>query len=342
MTMRVRRHHYLLAFFAAFVVVLTAIFVLAKFPNSHPWFRPLVDGYGGNLTAELVGGLLFLLLAFYLDAQTEANIAHIREVTQRSEEILAERERLLQQEKTIRQFEEFLRRESYHNVRFPELGPPPGLEYIVEPVRDSGTGEPRKYETEMATSYVVKIRGPAHWEVLSEAKRKPFEESPIRWGEYYFCQFFNDSWHMATSSLVFDGHPFYMSGKSGPVEYGESANSFVSSFDDSYRGLEKVAHLVLDLDGLPMTGSGGCETYDIFTNAEGELFLQAHDSPPKRVFLTNSRGSVDDNSWYLEVADISGHASGQKLKNIKAAIEQRLASLELKPPRVWWHEAEQR
>lgn len=71
----------------------------------------MVNGFGGNLITSIITGLLFVLLALYLDAQTEEKIDHIRDVTVKSETALAERERILRAERLIRRFEEFLRRE---------------------------------------------------------------------------------------------------------------------------------------------------------------------------------------------------------------------------------------
>jgi hypothetical protein len=343
MTNRRRRRLYLYAFFAAFAPVLALAYLAHAYQEAIPrWLRPLVDGYGGNLSSEIVGGLLFLLLALFLDAQTEEKIDNIRDVTSKSEALLSERERLLRNERTIRQFEEFLRRESYHDVRLTDLSPKPGLEYTIIPVRDPVTGEPRRRETEMDTKYLVKVQGPAHWEVMDAEERKKYETSPIRNGEYYFCHFFNDSWHLGSDSVLPEPHRFYLSGKVGPGEWGESANAFMRTFDDPFKNLEKVAHLLLALDGTTMKGrAGGCDQYDIYRDSEGGLFLRIHDSPPKKLYYTNPPNSFDDNGWFLVIADVMGHASGQKLANIKQAIQEKLAALDLAPPKIWWHETDE-
>jgi hypothetical protein len=294
--------------------------------------------------AGIVGSLLFLLLTSYLDARSGEQINRIVDATVESQEILSRRERQIDNERTILRFEEFLRRETYHSVRFPTIKPSPdslGLEYVIEPVRDE-SGQPRKHETEMETLWVVKVVGPAYWEVLTPEQRCEYDPSPIREGSYYFCQFFNDSWHMSRGTAMDEPYLFYLSSKVGPCTNGESANAFMARFGDPFKGLQKRVSLDLDYrDGTPLKGAGGVDAYDIYEGDTGTLFVGVGGSPPKRLYVTNSKRSYDASEWdELMIEGIRGHASGKKLANIKKAIIERLLQLKIEIPRVPWWEAD--
>lgn len=128
------------SFISSIPVVLVLGYVVTDNRDSFPgWAKPAIDGPGGDVTAGIVGSLLFLLLTFYLDARSGEQVDRIAKASGASEEILRRRERQVENERTVLRFEEFLRKESYHNVRFPRIKSTPnslGLEYVVEPVRD--------------------------------------------------------------------------------------------------------------------------------------------------------------------------------------------------------------
>ncbi len=367
-----RRRWWLVAFFVAIGLFVKGTFWLADNASGLPsWTKNLTDGFGGNVTSEILGGLLFLLLAFYVDATMEQNIEDIREVAtatkekseqiqelaaatkQNSEEIrevatkseqrLAERERILEDERAIFQFEQFMRKESYHDVVFPDLGPTRGLwglEYTIEPVRDAKTGEPRKYQSEMTEAYIVRIRGPAHWEVMEPEDRKAYEDSPIRDAEYYFCQFYDRSWHMATGAIA-PAYKFRLSGKTGPLEHGVSANEFMERFDDPFKGMNKIATILLNPDGTVFEGVGGCDACEIYTNSGGAPFLRVGRSLPKKMYFTNPANTYDDSQWFFTVENMRGYAHGQTLENMKKAVLDRLAILKVKPPKIPWYETDE-
>lgn len=334
----------------SFILSLPAVLALGYWvtdnrASSPNWVQPFIEGVGGNVAAGIVGSLLFLLLTFYLDARSGEQINRIVEATSASQEILRRRERQVENERTILRFEEFLRKETYHNVRFPEIKPSPdslGPEYVIEPVRDEKTGQPRKYETEIETLWVVKVVEPAYWNVLTPEQRAEYDSSPIREGNYYFCQFFNDSWHMSRGTVVDEPLRFHLSGKVGPGTWGENANAFMARFEDPFKDLKKLTRLIVDYrDGTPMKGSGGADVYDIYQNDKGSLFVGVGDSPPKRLYFTNTTRSYDASEWgELMIEGIRGHASGKKLENITKAIIERLGQLKIDIPRIPWWEAE--
>jgi hypothetical protein len=142
-----------------------------------------------------------------------------------------EQKRLFDNERRMRAFDEFMKKESYHDIRFPELNPNPeslGLEYTIAPVRDPNTGEPCKHELEMDSLYVVKVLEPVQWRFLKPERRKEYEGSPIEVGRQYFCAFYNDSWHLGDSD-IHQPYRFYLSGKVGPAFWGTTADEFVAA-----------------------------------------------------------------------------------------------------------------
>jgi len=318
-----RRRIYLVLFAFILAGLVGVIFLLPENPEDFPkYVRPLVDGYGGNLSAEIVGSLVFLLLAFYLDAEVEEKIDHIREAAAKSESILSRREDLLRNEMAIAGFESFQRRETYHDVRFPDLKSdeaPLGLQYTIEPVRDPQTGEPARFETETSSAYLVKVREPAYWDVMDDARRAAYENSPIRENEFYFCRFFNDDWHMGAAFGGFDcPYRFYLSGKLGPMISVPSANEFAESFlPDPFAKMQTIASLPIREDGLLLVDEGSCTPYDLYVEGE-TLFLRIGDSPPKRMHLSGSPDS--DSDWSLEIENMRGYGDGRKLANVNLEI----------------------
>lgn len=344
MTIRARKTLLLWSFVVSIPLVLTLGYVVTDNRDSFPdWAKPLIDGLGGNVTAGIVGSLLFLLLTFYLDARSGEQIDRIAKATVASEEILRERERQMESEQDILRFEEFLRKESYHNVCFPNIKPNPdsvGLEYRIEPVRDE-KGHPRKYETEMETLWVIRVVEPAHWDVLNPKQRAEYDSSPIREGEFYFCRFFSGSWHLSRGVVMGDPEPFYLSTKTGPAYWAENANAFMSRFEDRFKELTRVTEILVDVeDGTTNLRSAGADVYTIYKDERGSLFVGAGDSPPKSLYWTNTSRSYDASEWdELMIEGIRGHASGAKLTNIKKAIIDRLALHQIEIPRVPWHKA---
>lgn len=357
-------------FFVVLIILYWLQAISARLPG---WLRPVVEGLGGNVTVTLV----FFVVTFWLDRRTGKQIdriqqlatnieqgtttveqgtkrierattgieqatSRIAESTAASEAILKQTDRILTNERRMRRFEEFLRKESHHYVRFPEIKPTPdslGLEYVIEPVREPQSGEPRKYEKENEVLWVIKVVGPAYWDVLTSERRAEYDVSPIREGEFYFCDFFNDSWQMSRSTIMDDPQRFHLSGKV-VAGWAENANQFMTRIEDPFNKLQKLTSVTVNpKDGTPLR-SGGVDGYDIYKDASGALFVGVGDSPPKKLYFTNATRTYDSSDWgVLEIEGVRGHASGEKLVNIKKAIIEWLAQLHVEIPRVPWWEA---
>ncbi len=233
-----------------------------------------------------------------------------------------------------------MKKESYHNVTFPNLAVDPsslGLSYIVFPARHPETNEPIKYETEMDSAYLIKIGKPAHFDVLDEKEIDEYTKSPIREGEYAFCKFYNDSWHLGfqTFPLPFE---FYLSSKVGPGEYGQNANEFMEKFDNQFAGKTLISTLYLKQDGTPIIGSGGCNKYEIYRDEKNNLFLKIGNSQPKEIFYTTPHNTYEDDNWFLVIKNIRGYAHGKVLENIKSTIVIELHKHNIEPKKIPWYE----
>ena len=174
----------------------------------------LLSGFRGNLVGEILGGVVFLLFGVHLGRKVE------RIIVERAEH----EDRMRRMDRFIR----FLEQERHYNVCFPELHSdvhPTGLVYRLEPVRPRGTA--LKRETEIDTSYVVRVVGPAYQEALEPEQLAEYERSQIKPG-LYFCRFYNGEWHMGTRSFGRDWLEFHLYGKQGEMELSVTAQEFYS------------------------------------------------------------------------------------------------------------------
>lgn len=320
---------------AMVLYVLWAVYLAYVPPSQESVLYPLLNGFPGNLIGEIFGGFLFLFLALHIDKETEEKIDKIVSLTDKSESLISNRERILENERAIERFEHFLKFESYHNIKFPDLQPDPesiGLEYTIIPVRDPKTGEPIKKSGEIWSSYIVQIHVPSYFKRLNSKKADKYNTSPIQENEYYFCRFFDGSWHMSIDEYGSERFKFYLSGKVGPVEEIVTANQYMNERIDFIQGREKIATLRLLEDGIELSDCGGFTPYNIYKDDKGNFFLQIWDSPLKAMYYTNPPGTYADKDWELFIEDIQGRAFGQKLANIKNVIlkEIQKRGLELK------------
>lgn len=300
--------------------------------------EPLIKDFGGNLFSGILGGFLFLFLTFYLDAQTEEKIDRIKDTVIKSEEKIAQREYLLKQEQTIFEFEQFIKNETYHNVRFPAIKPNVdslGLEYTIRPVRDTATNEPIMRVSEMGSFYVVKVVGPAH---ATDENLHEYDGSPIRDNEYYFCRFINSSWHMGTNCPVTE-HEFYLSSKVGPVEYGQSANEFMTTYENPIANYTSLATWYLtESYQIPNAGEA-CAKYELLKDANDNIALRINDSLLKEVYYTNPRDTWTNTGWFLKIDHVGGYVKSQvALGLLKAAIETKMQQQGIQAKQIPWHQ----
>lgn len=315
------------------------------YANNGPSPFPSVKWWGslgsGMATLAILSSVLNRYVIAVNREKSGETTKDIHALVVKSEALISRRETLLEIEGKIEQFKQFLRRESYHNIRFPLLKSDHnsmGLEYTIRPVRDPDTNEPVKYETEMSSAYLVYVQGPAHIEVMSKERIKDYEDSPIRDGEYAFCKFLNDSWHLGFES--FPGqYEFYLSGKVGPVEHGQTANQFMKAMDDRFKDKTLVTSLLLKEDGTLMTGLGGCYKYEIYKDSSDALYLKIGESLPKPMYYTQPKNTWGDHDWFLLIENIRGYAGGEKLKNIVSSIETELKRLQVEPKKIKWYQS---
>jgi hypothetical protein len=109
----------------------------------------------------------------------------------------------------------------------------------------------------MRSRWVVEVVGPSHESIRDAESLKEYAFSPIRDGEFYYCEFYNGTWHL-DDGTGFKSCVFYLSGKVGPVEHHESANDYVERHFASERpAMSRVFEVALDLNGKKLKG-GGC------------------------------------------------------------------------------------
>lgn len=311
------------------------------------WFSPpaftivgrLMKDFQGNLVAGLIANAVFLILAVKLDEDTSVRIKRIEEAASLSEAVLKKREEDIDRERRITRFEQFIKVENYHNVRFPDLVREHyslGLEYTIRPVRDSNSS-PKVRSGEMYSYWIVEIQSPAFENVLKPKQLEQFYDSPIQVGSYYYCLFRNNDWHMSDDGGTM--HRFRLSSKLGPVESGMSADQFMGYKADP-EGMTKVIDLLILQDGKVWDGkeSGGGDLYKVFRDSKGGLFLKINYSPLKSLYMTNKRDSVgkDSENWFLQIDHLYGFGNKTKMQKVMAVLQKNLEDQKVDVPRVHW------
>lgn len=265
-----------------------------------------------------------------------ATVERLRSATQQTLSLIENWQHDLAQREAVRRFEDFMAHESHHDIRFPELkseSNPLGLEYTIQPVLDA-TGSPLSNKNEMTNRWVIKIAGPAQEDVISPEDLKEYENSPIHDNEYYYCEFYNGSWHLSSDGWT--SHSFYLSGKVGQVEHMESANSFVKRHRPQEAGhLVEVFHVVLSTQGVRGQKSGNL--FSVLKNNSDKYYLCINDSPPKPIYLTNPTDTYGNDDWYLEIEHLRGHGDPGVQKNIRDSIRNELEQRGINLPRVPWY-----
>jgi hypothetical protein len=325
-----------LGVFGFALFALSAWIIALYNPKNGSFAMHIMTGFPGNLTAGLIGGLLFLVLAFYINADTEEKISNIFS----SSEQFDERYKI---EQKLAQFKEFMAAGDHYNVRFPQLKEKAddvfGLEYKIWACRDE-SNQPKVKKTQFNDLYVVRVEGPACEEVLSKELLEIYKRAPIKENCFYFCRFYNGDWHMGPeSSGAREWFEFYMSSKLGDVEHGESANRFMAVSDDP-EGYERLAKFHLTDKGKEWTprDSAGVFKFDLFADPSKNLFLKIDDSQLKKVYYKNSQRNLEE--WTLEIDDMGGYFFGPPLANLKGVVVTKVGALGLQIPKIPWHHFE--
>lgn len=280
-------------------------------------------GFNGNLLAGLVTSLLVFFLALHFGKEADG--------------IIKEQKRIQDEERDIKRFERFLKEEAFHCVRFPDLKNDThvlGLEYEIKPCRDQTTNEPIEATSETHRYYLIQVLNIAYKDVQSHEQLIGYEHSPIKEGEYYYCQYFNDDWHMSQDGPGDKWHRFYLSSKVGPVEYGQRANEFMKQSADP-TNMTLVSTLHLKDDGTLLKGVGGCTVYKIFEDKNKHYWLKIHDAPLKKVYFRNTEESQND--YFLEIEKMGGYGDRCYFENLKLAIVESTKSLQNPIRKIQWY-----
>lgn len=290
---------------ATIVLLLVHVALIIALPHYFPAHEPqLLSGFSGNLVSGLLGGLLFLFFGLFQNDRLEKLQAETHRLT-------LERDARDEAHRKHDRFIAFLREEGWHDICLPNLATERqslGLHYTIEPVRDE-SGEPRCRVSEMITEYVVRVRGPAHEAVLPPEVLQEYQDAPIHSGEYYFCRFFNGQWHMGQEAFG-ENHPFYLSGKVGPVEYGTTANSLVGA-SEAPSTAKRLCRFAVDENGELMRGSGGATPVEILQEENGGLLLHIYGAPPKRLRIKSGGAGVSD----IRIDNFEGYFPGPALRD---------------------------
>ncbi|MFE8601215.1 hypothetical protein [Archangium violaceum] len=209
---------------------------------------------------------------------------------------------------------------------------PLGLHYAIRPVRDS-QGQPLRDVGEMRSRWVIEVIGPAHENILSDKKLKKYEVTPIRDGEYYYCEFYNGSWHMSDGGIG-KAYAFYLSGRVGQAEWLQNANDFVERHHKPDVGHTHLFDVFLNLQGKQYPRDDGLNKYSVAMDKEGRLFLRINNSPPKQMYMINPANERDDSSWCFLIEKLRGHGDREVLSNIRESLQKELQQQGITIPRV--------
>ncbi|WPB81837.1 ATP-binding protein [Archangium violaceum] len=273
-----------------------------------------------------------------IDAAQAKTIEKLRSATNQTLSLIEKWQDEVKQKSRIRQFEEFMESGTYYDICLPDLASddaPLGLHYAIRPARD-GHGQPLRFEDDMSDRWVVEVIGPSHASVLSDEDMKRYDASPICEGEYYYCEFYNGSWHISTGGVE-DARRFYMSGMVGQPRWLQTANKFAAQ--NRTPSIEYTLLFEMLLDGQGKPARRGC-IYLVFSDGKGSLFLQVNDSPLKSMYMTNPAKTFGDTGWYFCVDKLRGHGTPDVLSNIRESILNELQERGIQIPKIPWYSVE--
>lgn len=323
---------WLIAFSLLMVLfIFSAIFLFLYPPLPDSTLGRFTNGFTGGVVSGIGQGFLFLFLSLHMSQLTEARVKI-------STDILREQADRIERERRILRFEEFLKNGNHYNIRFPDLKPTPnslGLEYKIVPHRDPG-GAPSQLSSRAGPLYIVQVISPAHEGVLDYERLLDYENSPIKDGEYYFCSFFNGAWHISQESVGADDetYRFYMSGRVGEMEYGQTANQFLG-FNREPADMRQIFRLLITPDGMVLRDGESADVYLAYVNDQGSTFLKINESPLKKIYLLDQEEAPED--WFLYVENFRGYRTAEYRERVLALIENSFRENGIEPPKVHWY-----
>ena len=238
-------------------------------------------------------------------AQTTA-ISRINDLIENTKELIESRRAA----NKMKRFEDFMLNESEINIQLAELGTKdnlPGLRYTIAPAR-SNQGKLIFLKEESEIRWIVKVIGPAEYSYLNEDALAAYDNSPLCDGEYYYCDFFNNQWHL-TKNYNGNSIAFNTAGKPIKAKIVENANEYVErKLGYKENNLEQLTSFDLDAYGRLTKQQLNIRYHcKIFEDTADKVFLRINSSPPKSVYLTNSRKALSNEDWHIEVNSLNGY-----------------------------------
>jgi len=325
---------WLLASYCWLSILIGGCLYLTKYPpEANGFLDILTKNFNGNMFAGILTSIYFVFLGLHLNSQNDNNLENIRQIIERWK-----RER--DSERIYQRFLDFLKDETYHDVRFPEIKSTAeciGLSYTIEPVREVKTGKLVVKKSEMKTHYLIKVL-PLDQSIRDWPEQIiKYQNSPIREDEYYFCEFYNGSWHMSSDDIGSPVYKFNLSGKVGPVESSYNANVYALSsvFQTKYT---EVGQLLINESGAP---ANLIEEHVVvillLKDNEGNYFIKIDYSPAKKVYYTNPKNSFKTDDYFFYIENLGGYGSPEVRKILAHSVEDRFRELSIKVPSVPWY-----
>lgn len=342
----------------AFVIVTVGIAgYLVLGPDSDhecSWLR----GFKGNLVGEFVGNVLFLFLGFHLqrrvDKLQEEAVTMQRDMKDVQERMHAVQDEMKHVQRDMRlaqaetrdvvdslsrhpseqqahlEFKRFLWRDSYHDVRLPEVKTalqPMGLQYTIAPIKDA-TGRPTSLRTEMHDFDLVMVQSIAPSAGDSADQLREYDSAAIHLNEAYFCEFYNGGWYLGQSAGSRRGqYRFELSTKFGQAEWTRPANEFLPWPLTPTDAVLFKTMLVSD-DGTEHRVGG----WDVrfYRQPDGSIWVQpSRAAPAKRVSMLVNELSGEHQ---LVIDSFEGYFCGDARPRFFALVEKVITEAGFKVP----------
>jgi Ca2+/Na+ antiporter len=294
-----------------------------------------------DFSINIFVGILFLLLALYFDQSLEEKINTINELTQKSENALTRREEELESEKRWQRFIHFIENDTNYNIRIPETktsNHPLGLEYTIEPVRDTKTNQLILYKNSIEQMHIIKIKEPANWDFIlstkeNEALIKDYEISPIKVGEFYYCKFFNNRWNLSFNQEKF--YEFYLSSKMGEAYLVVSASEFMNNFTNEILNKTEISIFYSNIEPDESNGQGLSKCQIFLDKNTNDVYIKINCSRLKLMYFKNTDSNPEN--WNLVIENIMGYTHGEKLEILKEKIEKELIKHNIQLVKIPWY-----